>query len=951
MHLSLRNIGAEVKLAGNKWHCDCSLRSLRRRMVYDRNRGPKAWNVTCASPSTLLGRDLLQLEEDELSCLSTENDAELHQDITVYSGSQILLSCSAQDSTWLTPNGRTPVGDRQAGLLITDIREGDTGLYVCASEENNVLSVFNLQISRDKGTKRKARSLPRIDTQITQDVSDRIVQERNQAGSQSNLALAVCLSVFITFLVAFIIGVIARPWLDALWQRITNKNSAPATTEVSIVEQSQYENQAFNCCDEPGQVCTHRERRVTFSRLDIGENSNVDQYDSVANDSQENINKYKVYQTNRDAHKAADSGSETSSQSSREENQRNVRADAGLSENTKLEYIQETNGPKTRRHSSSSDSSVFVNALTTDRIKSSQVSEEFIQQRAPVSKGKNEPNSSMDYMEKRGFSSDGTPRETHPEMWQQNEQHFKFSDSDQSASSSGHVFGSLKTLKRTDQKKRNDDLSSNSSSYLSENEITENTVNLDPEEDMEWNDNAPEVTKDVLRKVVSVPIHGKESAVISPGLQGDYRYDTKSHAMRPKASFSSHSSESEDDTTIKQKQSARYENYSSDRVTGKRDPQQKVVPLPRTKLPGSFVIPTKDTSPDTKKPTSPAVYSSSSSSESELKASSIKRKQKRNKLISGAKVQASGNIRKTSSDSESSSTRGSEGGTSQVQRHEQLVTSAPRPSVKASQTASSDHVWPAIDLQRTTRVKRRLDIKIQSLDSGSSSSSDSEEETGHITKQDIGQTTTTRFPQATVSQNASPDLYWPVINLEGTTKIKRRLDIKGTSIKSDTSTSSDSEDDTPHHIKKVEHWETSTLRDPLKESQIVNPDQHWPAIDLRQKTKVRRRLDIKIQSSIKSDTSVSSESEDDSDHREKQRPGMVHGSQRPIQKYQSSSSSDSEDDTSHITKQDQWQTSTTRYPPIKVSPPVHPDHQWPAINLERTRKVKRRLDVRVTAHD
>ncbi|XP_029683719.1 mucin-12-like isoform X2 [Takifugu rubripes] len=639
----------------------------------------------------------------------------------------------------------------------------------------------------------------------------------------------------------------------------------------------------------------------------------------------------------------------------------------------------------------------------------------------------------MDYMEKRGFSSDGTPRETHPEMWQQNEQHFKFSDSDQSASSSGHVFGSLKTLKRTDQKKRNDDLSSNSSSYLSENEITENTVNLDPEEDMEWNDNAPEATKDVLRKVVSVPIHGKESAVISPGLQGDYRYDTKSHAIRPKASFSSHSSESEDDTTIKQKQSARYENYSSDRVTGKTDPQQKVVPLPRTKLPGSFVIPTKDTSPDTKKPTSPAVYSSSSSSESELKASSIKRKQKRNKLISGAKVQASGNIRKTSSDSESSSTRGSESGTSQVQRHEQLVTSAPRPSVKASQTASSDHVWPAIDLQRTTRVKRRLDIKIQSLDSGSSSSSDSEEETGHITKQDIGQTTTTRFPPATVSQNASPDLYWPVINLEGTTKIKRRLDIKGTSIKSDTSTSSDSEDDTPHHIKKVEHWETSTLRDHLKESQIVNPDQHWPAIDLRQKTKVRRRLDIRIQSSdfnssfssvrtqmqtafhkysssssdneddrshitkqdqrqtpttmlpnytspdrhpdkqwpvinleqttmvkrhldfkatsIKSDTSVSSESEDDSDHREKQRPGMVHGSQRPIQKYQSSSSSDSEDDTSHITKQDQLQTSTTRYPPIKVSPPVHPDHQWPAINLERTRKVKRRFDVRVTAHD
>lgn len=98
MHLSLRNIGTEVMLAGNKWHCDCSLRSLRRRMVYDRNRGLKAWDVVCASPSILSGRDLLQVEESELNCFSTENNSELHQDITVYRGSEILLSCSAQGS-------------------------------------------------------------------------------------------------------------------------------------------------------------------------------------------------------------------------------------------------------------------------------------------------------------------------------------------------------------------------------------------------------------------------------------------------------------------------------------------------------------------------------------------------------------------------------------------------------------------------------------------------------------------------------------------------------------------------------------------------------------------------------------------------------------------------------------------------------------------------------------
>lgn len=96
LHLSLRSIGAEVTLAGNRWHCDCSLRSLRRRMLYDRNRGLKAWNVVCASPSILSGRDLLQVEESELNCFRTANNAELHQDITVYRGSEMLLSCSAR---------------------------------------------------------------------------------------------------------------------------------------------------------------------------------------------------------------------------------------------------------------------------------------------------------------------------------------------------------------------------------------------------------------------------------------------------------------------------------------------------------------------------------------------------------------------------------------------------------------------------------------------------------------------------------------------------------------------------------------------------------------------------------------------------------------------------------------------------------------------------------------
>lgn len=96
MYLSLHNLGANVRLAGNRWKCDCSMRSVRRRMLYDSSRGIHTWSVVCASPSNLSGRDLLQLEDDELNCVTTQSGFDRHQDVTVFRGSEILLSCSTQ---------------------------------------------------------------------------------------------------------------------------------------------------------------------------------------------------------------------------------------------------------------------------------------------------------------------------------------------------------------------------------------------------------------------------------------------------------------------------------------------------------------------------------------------------------------------------------------------------------------------------------------------------------------------------------------------------------------------------------------------------------------------------------------------------------------------------------------------------------------------------------------
>lgn len=99
MYLSLRNIGADVSLGGNRWECDCSMHSLRRRIAYDSSRSLQTWSIVCASPSILSGRDLLQLEENDLNCFNTEKRPELHQDVTVHRGSEILLSCATEGNS------------------------------------------------------------------------------------------------------------------------------------------------------------------------------------------------------------------------------------------------------------------------------------------------------------------------------------------------------------------------------------------------------------------------------------------------------------------------------------------------------------------------------------------------------------------------------------------------------------------------------------------------------------------------------------------------------------------------------------------------------------------------------------------------------------------------------------------------------------------------------------
>ncbi|KAJ7986507.1 hypothetical protein DPEC_G00340590 [Dallia pectoralis] len=302
-YLALRTLNVLVEVKGNRWRCDCSLRSARRWMAYDRDRAQvQSWRgVVCSHPAVHSGRDLLHLEDSDLTCPTPENRPGLHQDVTVDEGTEILLPCSSsnQESTWRTPNGQVP--GSPTGLLIRDIAEKDTGLYVCVSgPDEESVSVFDLHVHKTPRKTRGTRSLNVVRLQMNPELGSvqregqKIDLQRASQWTQSDLILAVCLSVFITLIVAFILGALARPLLDILWGRYcrccrcTKKSSAQAES-VNYAGRGPHDNNAYSD-EEREEVGTHKERRVTFSShsSELGDPNSVPYYDLVATGRQGN---------------------------------------------------------------------------------------------------------------------------------------------------------------------------------------------------------------------------------------------------------------------------------------------------------------------------------------------------------------------------------------------------------------------------------------------------------------------------------------------------------------------------------------------------------------------------------------------------------------------------------------------------------------------------------------
>ncbi|KAG7316753.1 hypothetical protein KOW79_020294 [Hemibagrus wyckioides] len=294
-YLSLRNLNVLVDISGNRWSCDCNLKTIRRWLSFDSELGNPAWEVVCFSPPHHAGKSLLYLEESDLACPQpVYSTPGVKKEVTVDEGMEFILSCSTANQDfmhthWWTPHGQ--ISDSQRFLHISKATERDAGLYVCISgyQEEHV-SVFSLHV-RKRAHDRRLRREAQIGSFALNSVDKDNIQ-RNvpvvRAVQQSQFALAVSLSVIITFIVAFVLGVVLRPFLEKCYKQIRSKRkstTSPPNSRTSSTAQRPYVNEGYTDTDDQEQE-VHEGPRVTFGGVtEIHEQGGVPYYVTVEGNS------------------------------------------------------------------------------------------------------------------------------------------------------------------------------------------------------------------------------------------------------------------------------------------------------------------------------------------------------------------------------------------------------------------------------------------------------------------------------------------------------------------------------------------------------------------------------------------------------------------------------------------------------------------------------------------
>uniref|UniRef100_A0A8C5IW64 Ig-like domain-containing protein n=1 Tax=Junco hyemalis TaxID=40217 RepID=A0A8C5IW64_JUNHY len=149
-----------------------------------------------------------------------------------YNKSFVFSFISGNGVSWWTPKGRISKThslshmtlDKMNNLVIYNAEKTAEGLYLCLfNTTKEKYLIYNIEVKEG------------VSAFLVRKTRDTLFREKN---TEPNFALAVSLSVVITFVCAFCLGAFARPYLERLWRLMRrNKNSGSEHT---------YSNQAFS---------------------------------------------------------------------------------------------------------------------------------------------------------------------------------------------------------------------------------------------------------------------------------------------------------------------------------------------------------------------------------------------------------------------------------------------------------------------------------------------------------------------------------------------------------------------------------------------------------------------------------------------------------------------------------------------------------------------------------
>ncbi|XP_062348608.1 leucine-rich repeat-containing protein 66 [Cinclus cinclus] len=260
--VSLNFFQLEVYLSKNVWIFNCRLNAFKHLFHFVFDATKKKLSLSYKKSANNSQKPLLYLSSLHLNC----RDNVLFKRATVPMGNTSVLTCNMDNIrgngvSWWTPKGRISKKhslpdmtlDKMNNLVIYNAEKSDEGLYLCLfNTTKDKYLIYNVEVKElvSAFLVRKAR-----------DTNAVIRQQQTEA----NFALAVSLSVLITFVCAFCLGAFARPYLESLWRLMRrNKNSGSEHT---------YSNQAFSHETLSRQSSASRPRNTQHEALFCDKNS------------------------------------------------------------------------------------------------------------------------------------------------------------------------------------------------------------------------------------------------------------------------------------------------------------------------------------------------------------------------------------------------------------------------------------------------------------------------------------------------------------------------------------------------------------------------------------------------------------------------------------------------------------------------------------------------------